>query len=496
MPDRRPNILMLVTDHQLFYRHGRNGGPTILTPHRDALAAKGVTFTRSYAISPLCSPARRSLLCGRYPHSHRNFHNQSDVPFTSPVYFQQLQKAGYASYFFGKWHAGPGDAHSLGAKGFSLPGYGNPYTTVAYAQYCKKLGIPKAVHSIEKLFWNNDTKRHFPLLKEGNEAYRCTGTWCGETAFGTTTTDKRSHESFFLAHCAQEQLKQLAETEQPFHLRVDFWGPHQPYFPTQEYLDLYDPKDIPEYGSFRDDLTDKPEVYHHMNQPIADEHGNLITPSVFSWETWQRLLQIAYAQTTMIDDAIGQILETLEQTGLSENTMVILTSDHGDALASHGGMFDKGSFMTEETIRTPLIIRYPGTIEPHTCCDTLVSSLDIVPTLLAVAGLSVDEDLPGKSLLDLLEREDRDCLLLESYGQGFRDTKMCRTLITRRYSYTRNEGDISELYDLLEDPYQLHNMAANSDCRPLLQTLSEQLQCMCLKAHDPDIDTFFPRSRP
>ena len=496
MPDRKPNILMLVTDHQLYYRHGWDGGQKPLTPHRDALAYKGVTFTRSYAISPLCSPARRSLLCGQYPHMHRNFHNQSNIPFSSPVYFQQLEQAGYESYFFGKWHAGPGDAHSLGAKGFSLPGYGNPYTTVTYAQYCRKLGLPKASHSIEKLFWNNDTKRHFPLLKEGNEAYRCTGTWCGETAFGTTTTDKRTHESFFLAHCAEEQLKQLAETEQSFHLRVDFWGPHQPYFPTQEYMDLYNPNDILEYGSYRDDLAEKPQVYRHMNQPIADEHGNLITPSVFSWETWRRLLHIAYAQTTMVDDAIGQILDTLEQTGLSENTIVLLTSDHGDALASHGGMFDKGSFMTEETIRTPLIVRYPGHLQPNTYCETLVSTLDIVPTLLDIAGILPTDDLPGKSLLNLLDSDTRDCLLLESYGQGFRDTRRCRTLITRRYSYTRNEGDIDELYDLQTDPYQLHNMTANRDCRPLLQTLSEQLHRMCLKAHDPDIDIFFPRSKP
>ncbi len=285
MSKSKPNILMLVTDHQLYYRHGWDGGQKPLTPHRDALAAKGVTFTRSYAISPLCSPARRSLLCGRYPHTHRNFHNQSNIPFTSPVYFQQLEKAGYESYFFGKWHAGPGDAHSLGAKGFSLPGYGNPYTTVKYAQYCRRLGIPKAVHCIETLFWNNDTQRHFPLLKEGNEAYRCTGTWCGETAFGTTTTDKRSHESFFLAHLAQQELQRLAKQEQSFHLRVDFWGPHQPYFPTQEYLDLYNPKDIGEYGSFCDDLARKPDVYRHMNQPIADEH-----PGRYS--TWRQGRQI------------------------------------------------------------------------------------------------------------------------------------------------------------------------------------------------------------
>lgn len=496
MTDKQPNILMLVTDHQLYYRHGWDEGLRPLTPYRDRLAAQGVTFTRSYAISPLCSPARRSLLCGQYPHTHRNFHNQSNIPFTSPVYFQLLEQAGYETYFYGKWHAGPGDAHSLGAKGFSLPGYGNPYTTKEYAQYCSQLGLSGAFHSIENVFWNSDTKRHFPLLYEGNDAYQCTGTWCGETAFGITTTDKRSHESFFLAHLAQQELHRLAAEQKKFHLRVDFWGPHQPYFPTQEYIDLYDPSDISEYGNFQDRLANKPQIYRHMNRPIADEHGNLIIPSVFSWEKWQRLLQIAFAQTTMVDEAIGDILTTVEELGLAENTIVILTSDHGDALASHGGMFDKGSFMTEETIRTPLVVCYPGMIEPNTHCDTLVSTLDIVPTLLDVAQVPKQQELPGSSLLSLLHDEDRSSLLLESYGQGFRDTKRCRTLITKQYSFTRNEGDVDELYDLQADPYQLKNLATDPGCESLLQNLSNQLLQACLKAHDPDIETFFSRSQP
>ena len=495
MAKQKTNILMLVTDHQLYYRHGWENGIRPLTPSRDALAKQGVSFDRAYAITPLCGPARRSLLCGQYPHIHRNFHNQNETAFTSLTYLEYLKQAGYAMYSFGKWHAGPGTAHDHGCKGLSLPGYGNPYTTEAYERYCKTLGIAKASHTILTKFWNNDTSKHFPLLQEGNQAYQCKGSWCGETAFGITNGDKRAHECFFLSSLAQQALQECADNpEQPFHLRVDFWGPHQPYFPTQEFLDLYNPSLIAEYGNFNDTLEHKPKTYRRMNQPIADDSGQLMIPSVFSWKQWQRLLQIAYAQTTMIDEAIGTIIDTLDRLGLAENTMVILTSDHGDALASHGGMFDKGSFMTEETIRIPLVLRYPGHLEKNTHCNHLVNTLDIPPTLLDCVDLEKPEEMVGESLLHCLEVPPREELLLESYGQGYRDKKGCRTLITKNYKYTRNEDDIDELYDLVGDPYELNNLSINPSFATLKKHLAGRLLQQLITTNDPELGIFFTRS--
>ncbi|MGE4584860.1 MAG: sulfatase-like hydrolase/transferase [Sphaerochaeta sp.] len=493
MAERRPNILLLVTDHQLHYRHGWDGGQGPLTPFRDAFARQGRTFHRAYAVTPLCGPARRSLVCGEYPHTHRNFHNQSETDFTKPTYLQLLDQAGYTTYAFGKWHAGPKNAVLMGAKGFSPSGYGNPYTSEAYAAYCKELGIAEASHTIDTKFWNADTARHFPDLYEGNTDYRCRGSWCGETAFGTTNTDKRSHECFFLAHLAQEALKtQAKQAEQPFHMRIDFWGPHQPYFPTQEFIDRYNPSDILEYGSFRDNLENKPFIYRRMNQPIADESGELLRPSIFSWERWQHLLAIAYAQTTMIDEAIGTILATLEEVGLADDTLVIWTSDHGDALASHGGMFDKGSFMTEETVRIPLLLRWPNRIVAGSHSQQLVNTLDIMPTILEAAGLQKDDELFGSSLLGLPQETQRSCILLESYGQGFRDTKRSRTLVTQRYKYTRNEDDMDELYDLELDPYELCNRSGDAS---LKQGLSDLLYAQLVATNDPQRSLFYPERR-
>ncbi|MCF7943567.1 MAG: sulfatase-like hydrolase/transferase [Spirochaetia bacterium] len=503
MQNRKPNILLIVTDHQLHYRHGWNdagdqsdepgrksSGP--IRPHFDSLAREGMLFNRAYAVTPLCGPARRSLLTGLYPHHHRNFHNQSESPFVEDTYLDLLAARGYRNYYYGKWHAGPGTAFDHHCEGFSLPGYGNPYITDEYSAYLKRKELPRAVHRVDHLFWHGDTGNMFPDLFEGADHYLCQSSWCGETALGATVTPKETHECFFLADLACRQLDAIADqkSDQPFHLRVDFWGPHQPYFPTDEYLDLYDPEAIPEYGSFRDDLADKPEIYRNMNHPIADSTGKLIIPSIYTWHQWQIMLAKAFAQTTMVDDAASKIISKLDDLGFRENTIVIWTSDHGDALASHGGQFDKGSFMTEEIIRIPLAVRYPGFVKSGAETAALVNTIDIAPTLLDCAGVEIPQSFDGKSFLPVLAGENqriRDEMLLETYGQGYRDAKCARTLITDRYKYTYNEDDIDELYDLLEDPYELHNLAEKTTVRNRKNSMKSSLQQLMNHFGDPDM---------
>lgn len=458
----QPNILMLVTDHQLHYRHGWDGGARLLRPGFDRFASNATTFTRAYAVTPLCGPARRSLLNGLYPHNHRNIHNQSESAFAEDVYFRPLEAAGYENFYYGKWHAGPGTAKDFGCEGLCPSFYGNPYITPEYRTYLNELGIERGSHRVDTYFWNESSKAKFKTLFEGATDYFCEYDWCGEPCVGLTESTKESHESFFLSHLACRKLDEIASDprQRPFHMRVDMWAPHQPYFPTQEYLDMYDPSEILEYGSFRDDLSDKPVCYRKMNRPIADESGNLIVPSIFPWEEWQRILAHAYAQTTMTDDAIIRIVDRLDEVGLADNTVVIWTSDHGDALASHGGMFDKGSFMTEEIVRIPLAIRLPNGQQARPIVDALVNTTDIVPTIMELSGTQLRNEADGTSLVPLCngKGDQRETMLIESYGQGYRDKQRSRTLVTSRYKYTVYEEDICELYDLENDPYELNNL--------------------------------------
>ena len=220
-------------------------------------------------------------------------------------------------------------------------------------------------------------EREFPNLSVG-ESYRSDRYWCGEHAIGITTTPKETHEAFFLADLACDQLETLAadEDNQPFHLRIDFWGPHQPYFPTGEFAAMYDPEDIPVYGNFADTLEGKPDLYwNDPHRQLTDEDGRFVTPSQLDWGEWQRIIARAYAHITMVDAAGGLVLDKLEQLGLAENTLVIWTADHGDGLASHGGRFDKGSYLTEEVMRVPLAMRWPGQIPADQVSEALPVAL-------------------------------------------------------------------------------------------------------------------------
>ncbi len=481
--ERKPNIIMIVTDHQLNYRHGWDGGARPLHPHFDELSKDAVSFDRAYAVTPLCGPARRTLLTGLYPHNHKNVHNQTESPYDHDVYLNNLSKEGYKNYYYGKWHAGPGTALDQSCEGLCPDFYGNPYITKEYEEYLEREGLPRAEHRIDNYFWNGSSKKQFPKLHEGNESYHCEQTWCGEPCLGITTTPKETHEGFFLADLACRKLDELSSEEgaDPFHMRIDFWGPHQPYFPTQEFIDMYEASDIREYGSYSDDLRRKPGTYYNMNQPIADENFKLIIPSVFSWEEWQQIMVKAYAQTTMTDEAGGIIIDKLKELGMYEDTLIIWTSDHGDGLGSHGGMFDKGSFMTEETVRVPLTIKLPENEFGGSRLNALVNTIDIAPTILDCAHTEFSHPIDGESLLPVCrqERIGRDVMMIESYGQGYRDTSRSRTLVTDEYKYTVNEGDINELYCLSTDPYELDNLSGDTALESQLRSeLSHQLELL------------------
>lgn len=491
--ENQPNIIMIVNDHQAYYRHGWDNGIKPRTPNFDRLADQGAFFERSYCSSPLCGPSRRTLLTGLYPHNHNNYYNYTNSPYDHDVYLDRLADCGYQNFYFGKWHAGPGTAQDFKAEGISFKDYGNPYTSSEYQQYLKKCSLPPAKHYVERVFDNPALSRQFPNLKE-NQFYQCDGYWCGEHAIGLTVTPKETHESFFLANLACQQLEKLADTaaNHPFHLRVDFWGPHQPHFPTREFADLYDPKDIPVYGNFYDTLEGKPEYYaYDPNKPLSDNNNRLILPSPLSWADWQKILARVYAHITMVDAAGGLVLDKLDELGLTENTLVIWTADHGDGVASHGGHFDKGTYMTEEVIRVPLAIRYPRQIPSGERIEKLVSGVDIPPTILSAAGTEFSHPVDGKNILELFKRNHkpwRDDLLVETYGHGFGNRELGRLIIWNQYKYIDYQDHPKELYDLSNDPYELNNIANKPSHQEIVKHMQEKLELNLVKTGDKDFN--------
>jgi arylsulfatase A-like enzyme len=432
------------------------------------------------------------MLTGLYPHRHGETGNGVNHPYDQPVYLDRLAQQGYQNFYYGKWHAGPGTAMDFGCEGFCYPDYNNPYTKPEYEEYLRRHGLPKPYAVIERDF---EAGRH---LKRG-ERYVQDGPGAYECLTGILQTPEETHEAFFLADLACGKLRELAARPArggPFSLRVDFWGPHQPYLPTQSYADLYDPAQIPEYGSFGDDLSDKPAVLRRDKYfPSSGPNGELIVPNPLPWSEWQKALALCYAHITMVDAAGGRILKALDDLGLADNTLVIWTTDHGDALACHGGHFDKRSYMSEELLHVPLAMRWPGRIAPGQTRQELAGTIDLAPTMLDAAQTDFDSEVDGQSLLALAADGGsgsgsgnqsgawRDSILCETHGHF--EQHLGRSVVTQRFKYTAHREDMDELYDLETDPYEMKNLVHCPEHRDVLAEMKERLRQLLKATRDP-----------
>lgn len=474
---KKPNIVFIHEDHKAYYGHGHLGkGPKIHKPNFERVAQQGVRLTQAYTATPLCGPARRTILTGLYPHNHGEIKNDSNEKYTNEMYFEKLAEQGYRNYYFGKWHAGRGTALDFGCEGFSVPGYGNPYITPEYDQYLEKNGLDFIQVKIQDNFADPISK-HLGI-KEG-ELYQPKFPVYSAYVSGVMTTPKETHEAFFLVSLACDKLREIAQQEegQPFHMRVDIWGPHEPYFSTQEFIDLYNPEEIPQHPNFIDNLDTKPEIYRKQNADLISKDNELILPNPLPWSRWQKLLAINYAEQTLIDEAVGILLDTIEELGLEENTVIIWTADHGDAVACHGGHFDKDAYMPQELLRIPMAIKWPNEIPSGQVNDKFVSNVDLGPTFLDLGGTSYSEEVDGESLLPLCRDPTikwRDEQFCETHGHF--TTIVGRVLITEQYKYIYNEGDMDELYDLDADPFELNNLINEEKYSDVIKDMKTRLE--------------------
>lgn len=483
MAAKQPNVVLIVNDQDAYYRHGWDTELKPARPNFERVAQDGILFERAYTACPLCTPARRSMLTGLLPHNHGHITldpKENTEGIDHSILFSQLAEQGYQLSFFGKWHAGPDTAQDYGCEGFSLPGYGNPYISPEYKAYCEQRGLEEASFNLEHVF----LEKISPDQPQIGPGYQCKAQHAHTHVTGTMETPPDTHEAQFLANLACDKLRELAKQDDksPFFLRVDFWGPHAPYLASPEYVDMYPPEQIPEYGNFGDDLSNKPLVYlKEWNHPISRDN-RLILPNPLPWSEWQRIMRYVYAQITQVDAAGGLILDTLDELGMAENTLVIWTADHGDAICSHGGHFGKESFLNEEVLRIPMALRWPECIDRGQTSQHLVSNMDCPVTVLNAAGTSVGSPVDGRNLLDLINDGQlhpgngnwQDDLMCETHGHHW-EPVTGRAIVTQRYRFVVyqyhgqpdyvDEVDTStsmeELYDLQEDPYQLNNLATD-----------------------------------
>ncbi len=474
MEQSRPNIVFIITDHQAYYGHDRAGEYDYKWQNFERFAGEGIRFERAYSVCPLCSPARSSMMTGLYPSSHGIimntevplFDNQADLDTGQLLYSHYLSQAGYRNGYVGKWHCGrqrlPID---YGIEGWSLPDYGKIYMSDAYRAYAAERGFGDARATIEY-------NLNYPEWQGREIVLHDPSPWKFMNGSGILAGPPEAHEEQFVAHLACEKLREFAAADQPFSLVVSLWGPHQPYYPSADYADLVDPSDIPEYPSFRDDLSGSP-LRHQFHKEISHRSSQAWS----DWSTWQEILARCYAQGHQTDAAIGNVLDTLDELSLAENTIVIWLADHGDAVASHGGLWDKSSTFIEEVARVPMAIRWPAGIEPGQRTDQLVSNMDATATMLDAAGIDAPDTMHSRSLLPLCGTADdadwSDELICEHVGHGHLFPQ--RMILHDRYKYVFSLHDMNELYDLQEDPFELNNLVHDRQYADIIADMKQRL---------------------
>ncbi|MEM6988026.1 MAG: sulfatase-like hydrolase/transferase [Pseudomonadota bacterium] len=394
--------------------------------------------------------------------------NRREFDAQQPLFNHVLARAGYDTRFVGKWHCGQDKLPSdYGMDGWSLPDYGNVYACNEYKAYLDKLGIAQPRCTLDHNLFDSRLDGTTVTLDPPEP-------WTYMDGCGVLHGDSRAQEQFFVANRAIDELDSL-DTTQPWCLVVSLWGPHHPYLPSEAFARQVDPQNIPRYPSFDEDLDKKPLRYGVHRDLRCDFRAHERWPE---WSTWQTLIARAYAQGLQTDAAIGLLDDALQDRGLADNTLVVVTSDHGDALASHGAGWDKYSTYTEEVGRVPLVMRWPGQIAANQRRDELVSGLDITATLLDAAGAS-DSAFPldGDSVLPLLNGQSdqwRDHLVVEHYGHSG-DVSFQRIVYHGHYKHVAVWGDDDELYDLESDPFELDNLIDHPEHKKVLAALRRRL---------------------
>ncbi len=468
----RPNILFIFSDDHATHAIGAYGpkhnNPELVkfvqTPNLDRLAGEGILFTNVFCGNSICGPSRATILTGKHSHLNGMLNNDTVFNGAQQTFPKLLQSGGYETAWIGKWHL---------------------FTEPTGFDYWEILDNP----SQQGTYYN-------PIIgsPEGQEKIT------GHTA--TIITDKTIN-----------WLKSKRNKDKPFFLAYSHKTPHREWVPGPEEYDLYKGVKLPLPTNFYDDYSTRSsalkvqemEVARHMNK----QDLKLVPPGYLNEEQLERFMEAygpeneAFAKAELkgkelaewnyqryvkdylravasMDKEIGRILDYLEESGLSENTLVIYSSDQGFYLGDHG-WYDK-RWMYEESFRMPLIIRWPDIVKPGSRNEHIIQNIDYAASFLDLAGLEIPEDIQGKSIAPILKGEKTDNWRDVAYYHyyAYPDYHMVQPhqgIRSNRYKlihfYTTDEW---ELYDLENDPDEMVNVYSSSEYSNIVKDMTERLK--------------------
>ena len=443
--EKRPNILYIMADDHAAHAISAYGSKLIQTPNIDRIGRDGMRFTNCFATNSICTPSRAAILTGKYAHINGvPVFNRFDG--TQPTLAKYLQKAGYHTGMIGKWHLGSDPT------GFD--------------------------------FWN---------ILPGQGLYF-------DPVF-ITSEGRKKHTGYctdLITDFSIDFMKNRPK-DQPFFLMCHHKAPHRPWQPDEKHAEKWENVQVPEPATFDDDYTGKSDAAREATMRI-DKH---LTPTDLKKEPpkglsevelkkwkYQRYMRDYLACIDSMDDNVGRLLDYLEKNGLAENTIVVYTSDQGFFLGDHN-WFDK-RFMYEESLRMPFLVKWPNRIKAGSVNDGMILNVDFAPTLLAVAGEKVPEDIQGRSFLPLLKGEKpkdwRTSMYYRYYHYPMHHAVQPHYGIrTEHYKLIFfNKIDQWELYDLEKDPKEMKNAYADLAYANTIEKLKEEMYRLKKELKDED----------
>jgi arylsulfatase A-like enzyme len=419
-PEKKPNIVFILSDDHRADTMGNAGHPFIKTPNLDRLAREGVKFTNTFATIPLCSPSRGCFLTGQYAHRHGVKNNFTPWNDKNVTFLELLKKAGYKNAFFGKWHM-PGRMPDL---------------------------LGKAVDRFVTFTASGGQGLYFdcPLIIDGVVTQRP----------GKYLTED-------LTDLALDFIRK--EKDSPFCVYLAHKAPHQPFLPPKELVNLYKDADV--------SRTLPPEYHSWINRKEGSGYYGVIGSVGEKYLDYHRVI-------TSLDQQIGRILSELKRLGIADNTIVVYTSDNG-YFWGEKQLIDK-RFPYEEATRIPLILRYPGKIKkPGGTTGALALSIDLAPTLLDLAGLQVPGTMQGLSLAPILRGNanlpHRSSVHLEYFQDFPYSVPEWDAVRTDRFLYVEYQNQkMPELFDIQTDPRTIHNIISTPEGKVILPELQGKLK--------------------
>lgn len=445
----RPNVLLIYTDQQRWDSLRCYGNELAYTPNLDLLAERGALFEKHFIQNPVCMPSRMSMLTGRYCSSTGVGWNGPSLPDGLMPVNKLLKPYGYHTAQIGKLHFDPhakrdhrDPTDTYGFDTFILsdePGcYDDAYTkwvemkNPAMVDMVRTSIPPEAYHYGQPEYSTQPRNTHEPFLFEGEEG-------CTHSDFVTDQTIQfiRDHK------------------DDRFFAIAGFYAPHTPVNPPKRFVELYEQSEMPL------PVLGESEVFQDFLQGVGEEE-------------WREIVMYYLALVSHVDDCVGKILDELDEHGLTEETLIIFTADHGEYLGDHGRI-QKGMPGHDCITRVPLLMSYPAKITPGSMMPQLVESVDIVPTILDICGVQTPGYVQGRSVVHLFDNpgeSHRDDVFTEAfYYNGGREG----TVRTRFHKYYCASDGRELLYDMTDDPNELTDQSGNPEYSKVLADMRKRL---------------------